>query len=127
MARKARRQCTGALGEGGQCRVVTAAARRYALVRDPGPLPAEDFEWNSRFRHLLVLFGDGAGAMVFRAEEADPARLKEELADVFYAAFLLADKFGLDVGEIVRDKLKQNGVKYPVHKARGSRKKYDEL
>jgi 3-oxoacyl-[acyl-carrier-protein] synthase-3 len=36
--------------------------------RDPGPLPAEDFEWNSRFRHLLVLFGDGAGAMVFRAE-----------------------------------------------------------
>src|SRR3954469_13167845 len=39
--------------------------------RDPGPLPAEDFEWNSRFRNLLVLFGDGAGAMVFRAEEAD--------------------------------------------------------
>jgi 3-oxoacyl-[acyl-carrier-protein] synthase-3 len=36
--------------------------------RDPGPLPEEDFEWNSRFRHLLVLFGDGAGAMVFRAE-----------------------------------------------------------
>ncbi len=37
--------------------------------RDPGPLPAEDFAWNSRFRHLLVLFGDGAGAMVFRAAE----------------------------------------------------------
>jgi 3-oxoacyl-[acyl-carrier-protein] synthase-3 len=39
--------------------------------RDPGPLPQEDFEWNSRFRHLLVLFGDGAGAMVFRAQEED--------------------------------------------------------
>jgi 3-oxoacyl-[acyl-carrier-protein] synthase-3 len=39
--------------------------------RDPGPLSAEDFEWNSRFRHLLVLFGDGAGAMVFRAEETE--------------------------------------------------------
>jgi len=39
--------------------------------RDPGPLPAEDFEWNSRFRNLLVLFGDGAGAMVFRAEETE--------------------------------------------------------
>jgi 3-oxoacyl-[acyl-carrier-protein] synthase-3 len=35
--------------------------------KDPGPLPAEQREWNSRFRHLLVLFGDGAGAMVFRA------------------------------------------------------------
>lgn len=37
--------------------------------RDPGPLSPEEFEWNSRFRHLLVLFGDAAGAMVFRAEE----------------------------------------------------------
>ncbi len=37
--------------------------------RDPGPLSEEDFAWNSRFRHLLVLFGDAAGAMVFRAEE----------------------------------------------------------
>jgi 3-oxoacyl-[acyl-carrier-protein] synthase-3 len=37
--------------------------------RDPGPLPADDYAWNSRFRHLLVLFGDAAGAMVFRAEE----------------------------------------------------------
>src|SRR6202035_4840839 len=39
--------------------------------RDPGPLPAEEFAWNSRFRHLLVLFGDGAGAMVFRAAPAE--------------------------------------------------------
>lgn len=37
--------------------------------RDPGPLSPEDFEWNSKFRHLLVLFGDAAGAMVFRAQE----------------------------------------------------------
>src|SRR4051812_21497125 len=42
--------------------------------RDPGPLPAEDFAWNSRFRHLLVLFGDGAGAMVFRAGPAAEGR-----------------------------------------------------
>ncbi len=33
-----------------------------------GPLDAADYEHNSRFRHLLVLFGDAAGAMVFRAE-----------------------------------------------------------
>jgi 3-oxoacyl-[acyl-carrier-protein] synthase-3 len=42
--------------------------------RDPGPLPDEDFQWNSRFRHLLVLFGDGAGAMVFRARPAEEGR-----------------------------------------------------
>jgi 3-oxoacyl-[acyl-carrier-protein] synthase-3 len=39
--------------------------------RDPGPLSDEELQWNSRFRHLLVLFGDGAGAFVFRAEESD--------------------------------------------------------
>jgi 3-oxoacyl-[acyl-carrier-protein] synthase-3 len=39
------------------------------LGGDPGPLPEEEFAWNSRFRHLVVLFGDAAGAMVFRARD----------------------------------------------------------
>ncbi|HEY7214706.1 MAG TPA: 3-oxoacyl-[acyl-carrier-protein] synthase III C-terminal domain-containing protein [Thermoanaerobaculia bacterium] len=49
------------------------SARTFEVLhgRDPGPLSREEFEWNSRFRHLLVLFGDGAGAMVFRAEPAN--------------------------------------------------------
>jgi 3-oxoacyl-[acyl-carrier-protein] synthase III len=41
---------------------------------DSEPLSEEEFAWNSQFRHLLVLFGDGAGAMVFRASEADDGR-----------------------------------------------------
>jgi 3-oxoacyl-[acyl-carrier-protein] synthase-3 len=47
------------------------SARTFEVLhgRDPGPLSDEDFRWNSQFRHLLVLFGDGAGAMVFRAQE----------------------------------------------------------
>jgi NTP pyrophosphatase (non-canonical NTP hydrolase) len=56
----------------------------------------------------------------------NPEKLKEELADVFYSAFLLADKFQLDVGAIVREKLAKNAEKYPVEKSRGSNKKYDE-
>ena len=39
-----------------------------------GELAAEEREWNNRFRHLVVLFGDGAGAMVFRASEAGDGR-----------------------------------------------------
>jgi 3-oxoacyl-[acyl-carrier-protein] synthase-3 len=52
------------------------SARTFEVLhgRDPGPLSDEEFQWNSRFRHLLVLFGDGAGAMVFRADEGDPDR-----------------------------------------------------
>jgi len=60
-------------------------------------------------------------------EEIDRRRLEEELADVLYAAFLLADSYGLDVGKIVRAKLRKNALKYPVRKSKGSRKKYDEL
>ena len=51
----------------------------------------------------------------------------KELADIFSFAFLLADKYGLDVKQIVLDKLKVNSDKYPVNKAKGTAKKYDEL
>jgi len=42
--------------------------------RSGEPIPREDWEWNSRFRHLLVLFGDAAGAFVFRAGDAESGR-----------------------------------------------------
>ena len=61
------------------------------------------------------------------SEEANKQKIKEELADVFAFAFLLADKYGFDVKEIVFDKIKLNAVKYPVDKAKGTAKKYDEL
>ena len=47
---------------------------RVLYGEEEGPLPAEEFAFNSRFRHLVVLFGDAAGAMVFRAHEADDGR-----------------------------------------------------
>lgn len=37
--------------------------------RQPPPLTASLFEWNSRYRHLVVLFGDAAGAMIFQARD----------------------------------------------------------
>lgn len=64
---------------------------------------------------------------VKESETADKEKIKEELADVFAYAFLLAEKQGLDVKQIVLDKIKRNGEKYPVDKAKGSAKKYNEL
>ena len=61
------------------------------------------------------------------AENADPNKVKEELADVFAYAFMLADKYGLDVARIMQEKLEKNKLKYPVTKAKGSAKKYNEL
>jgi NTP pyrophosphatase (non-canonical NTP hydrolase) len=62
-----------------------------------------------------------------KAEDANIEKVKEELADIFSFAFLLAEKYGFDVKEIVLDKIKTNGKKYPLAKAKGTAKKYDEL
>jgi NTP pyrophosphatase (non-canonical NTP hydrolase) len=60
-------------------------------------------------------------------EKVDVAKIKEELADVFAFAFLLAEKHKLNVKEIVLDKIQKNNLKYPVHKAKGTARKYNEL
>ena len=60
-------------------------------------------------------------------EEANRVRIKEELADIFAFAFLLAEKQGLNVKEIILEKIKANAEKYTIEKAKGTAKKYDEL
>jgi NTP pyrophosphatase (non-canonical NTP hydrolase) len=59
--------------------------------------------------------------------EANPQKIKEELADVLAFSFLLAEKYGFDIKQIILEKIEKNGEKYPVEKARGTAKKYDEL
>ena len=61
------------------------------------------------------------------AGEANIEKVKEELADIFAFTFLLADKYKFDVKEIILEKIKKNGEKYPVEKAKGTAKKYNEL
>ena len=61
------------------------------------------------------------------SNEANKEKIKEELADVFAFAFLLADKYGFDVKQLVLEKIITNGEKYPLEKAKGTAKKYDEL
>lgn len=61
------------------------------------------------------------------AETPPPDRLREELADVFAYALLLAHKHGLNVSEIVLEKIEKNAAKYPVEKAKGSSAKYFDL
>ena len=62
-----------------------------------------------------------------KADEANTEKVKEELADIFSFAFLLAEKYDFDVKEIVLNKIKTNVEKYPVDKSKGSAKKYNEL
>lgn len=60
-------------------------------------------------------------------EEAKADKIREELADVLNYAFQMADKYNLDIKEIMLEKIRKNAAKYPVEKAKGSAKKYNEL
>ena len=60
-------------------------------------------------------------------EDAKPEKIREELADVLNYAFQMADKYSFDIKEIMLEKLRKNAEKYPVEKAKGSAKKYNEL
>ena len=62
-----------------------------------------------------------------KSELIDQNKLKEELADVLAFSLLLAGKHGFDVKKIVLEKIKRNGEKYPVEKAKVTAKKYNEL
>jgi dCTP diphosphatase len=71
---------------------------------------------------------------VWLTPEQSEARARErrdqvagEIADVAILLFELADNLALDLAEVMRRKLAQNELRYPVAKARGSNKKYNEL
>lgn len=61
------------------------------------------------------------------ASEVNIDKVEEELADIFNYAILIADKYDFDIKQIVLKKIKKNAEKYPVGKAYGNAKKYNEL
>ena len=67
-------------------------------------------------------------ALLLEASELNELFLwKKEMADVLTYSLLLAEKHHLDIFDIVLEKIRKNGEKYPVEKAKGTAKKYTEL
>jgi len=59
------------------------------------------------------------------SERREP--IADEIADVAILLFELADNLGLDLAAAMRAKLARNEQRYPVDKARGCNRKYNEL
>ena len=51
----------------------------------------------------------------------------EEMADVLYFLVRLAQRYDIDLAEAFDRKMEKNAKNYPVDKAKGSNKKYNEL
>ena len=52
--------------------------------------------------------------------DGDWEHVYEELADVMIYCIQMADVLGVDLDEIIRDKMAKNAKKYPVEASRGS-------
>ena len=57
----------------------------------------------------------------------DQDKLKDEIADVFAYAIMLAGQYDFDVSDIIRAKILKNAQKYPIEIAKGNAAKYNEL
>ncbi len=69
-------------------------------------------------------------ASQFDATVLDPSvkkRLEEECADVFLYLLLICERADIDLLQVASHKVKRNGEKYPVEKAKGSASKYTRL
>jgi NTP pyrophosphatase (non-canonical NTP hydrolase) len=59
--------------------------------------------------------------------KTNKADIGEELADVLYWVLLMSHDLGIDIKDALLKKIEKNEAKYPVEKAKGSHKKYNQL
>ena len=76
---------------------------------------------------LVELFQWLTEAQSMSLDGATRERADEEIADVLLYLVRLADRLGIDPLAAAQRKLAANARKYPVDKARGNARKYDEL
>jgi NTP pyrophosphatase (non-canonical NTP hydrolase) len=81
-----------------------------SLALEANELP-ENFQWKSSKE----------------AVENKYENIKKEVADVMIYLILISHQLGIDLEEAALKKLEKNARKYPVEKAYGSNKKYNEL
>ena len=53
--------------------------------------------------------------------------IEDEMADILYFLVRIAQRYNLDLSEALDRKMEKNEKKYPVDKAKGSNKKYNEF
>jgi len=61
------------------------------------------------------------------SDEATKDKASEEIADILIYAIMFSHKMNIDIGKAVLKKIEVNDKKYPVDKAKGIAKKYNEL
>ena len=99
-------------------------ARDWAQFHNPKEMAvAITAEAGELLQHFVWQNAEQSLARV--AERRD--ELASEMADVAILLFEMANDCGIDLAAAMRQKLARNEQRYPVEKARGSNRKYNEL
>ena len=53
--------------------------------------------------------------------------IEDEMADILYFLVRMAQRYNIDLSDALDRKMEKNNNKYPIEKAKGSNKKYNEL
>jgi dCTP diphosphatase len=75
----------------------------------------------------LFLWVDSRDSRALVDDPVKGPKVREELADIMIYALEFANRTNIDVAKAIEEKIRVNGIKYPVDKFRGSSKKYDEV
>jgi dCTP diphosphatase len=109
---------------------LTAEIRSFCDARDWGQFHSP--------KDMAIAIAAEAGELlqhfVWQTPEQSEARalarrdeIAGELADIGILLFEMAGSLGINLADAMRDKLAVNALRYPVEKARGSNRKYNEL
>jgi NTP pyrophosphatase (non-canonical NTP hydrolase) len=55
------------------------------------------------------------------------SEVEDEVADTLFMLLRFAQMYGIDLTKALKRKMRHNNRKYPVHKSKGSNKKYTDL
>lgn len=104
--------------------------RKFALEREwdqfhtPKNLAiALSVEASELLEHFQWLTADESVSI----SDEQSSEIQKELADVLFYLVRLADKLEINILDAATEKLRENGKKYPISKARGNRKKYTDF
>ena len=102
----------------------THRGRYYALREtarfDDAGLWSHDEVWFSRYGTLV-------STIESFVNQSPSGWFADELADVMLYLVQIADKLNVDLLEAATNKLAKNETKYPVERARGSSRKYNDI
>ena len=93
---------------------------------------ARDWEQFHNPKDLAVAISVEAGELLEQflwkqPAEANREKVKEEIADILAYTLLLSHHYGFDAAEILKEKIAKNELKYPIDKAKGNARKYNEF